>query len=341
MGGLHDAGLLSEATPALDTVAQHYAIGITTQVIKTMKNTKMSDPLVRQFIPSAEELKTLPQEEFDPIGDETHSPVKGIVHRYPDRVLFKVTSACAVYCRYCFRREMVGQGDKPLNGDETQNALDYIAKNPHIREVILTGGDPFILSARQLRTLFEKLSAIDHLDIIRIHTRIPTSDPDRITSEICDMLQASEKAVYIAIHVNHIQEINDSVRKSVQKLHESGAVLLSQSVLLKGVNNQPEILEALYRELLKMKIKPYYLHHPDLARGTSHFRLSLKEGIATHRALLGRLSGLAQPSYMLDIPGGAGKVPINASYIEDCGNGRYNITDYQGNKHNYEDPLDE
>lgn len=340
--GLHDAGLLSKDDPdsALNKVAQHYAIGITPQIIKTMRSAGMNDPLARQFIPDLAELKTLPQEEHDPIGDDAHSPVKGIVHRYPDRVLFKVTSACAVYCRYCFRREMVGKGEKPLSEKETQEALDYINEKPQIREVILTGGDPFILSVRNLRTLFENLSTIPHLDIIRIHTRIPASDPSRITADVCALLNETKKAVYIAIHVNHVQEINDDVRKSVRRLHDTGAVLLSQSVLLKGVNDDPKILEQLYRALLKLKVKPYYLHHPDLARGTSHFRLSLTEGMKIHRALLGRLSGLAQPAYMLDIPGGTGKVPVNASYIEDLGGGRYSVTDYQGGTHIYEDPLE-
>lgn len=337
---LESAGLVDGKSSNLKAVAERYAIGITPQILGTIGTVHGNDPVSVQFIPDARELQTRQQEDSDPIGDETYSPVKGIVHRYPDRVLLKITSICAVYCRYCFRREMVGKGEKPITPDEIAKAIDYIAATPQIREVILTGGDPFILSVRKLKNLFSKLNQIDHLDIIRIHTRIPVSDPVRITDDLTSALKKiKNKAVYIAIHVNHAQEINAAARNAILKLHQSGCSLLSQSVLLKSVNDSAATLEDLFRALLKCHVKPYYLHHPDLAPGTAHFRLSLKEGQAIVEELLGRVSGLCRPHYMLDIPGGHGKIPVTSDYVEDLGAGRYSLKDYQGNTHIYEDDI--
>lgn len=314
---------------------KRYAFRITDQIEKTIKDTPENDPVARQYIPQIEELTETPEEDADPIGDETHSPVKGIVHRYPDRVLFKPAHVCAVYCRYCFRREMVGPGQDVLSEEETETALDYIRRHKEIFEVILTGGDPLILSPRRLGEILNSLGDIPHVKIIRIHSRVPIADPKRITHELADTLSAITKPVYMAVHINHAQEITDDVRTSLKKLHKTGCVLLSQSVLLKGVNDNAEILETLFKELLSLRVKPYYLHHPDFAKGTSHFRLSIKEGQAIMKQLQGRISGLCMPHYMLDIPGGHGKVPLTPCYLKPLENDEYIVTDRKGRGHHY------
>lgn len=323
-----------EPINTLEEVAERYAVRVTEQVTSTIKGTISDDPVAKQYIPQIEELKILPEEHADPIGDDEHTPVKGIVHRYPDRVLFKLANVCAVYCRYCFRREMIGPGSEGLSAEEYRAALAYIRDHKDIWEVILTGGDPFILSPRRLNTILNELCDIEHVKIIRVHTRVPIADPGRITKQFCQALER-EKPVYIAVHINHSQEITKEVEKVLADLHEAGCVLLSQSVLLKGVNDNPAILETLFKKLIALRVKPYYLHHPDLAPGTSHFRLSIKKGQEIMKDLQGRLSGLCQPHYMLDIPGGHGKIPIGPCYLEELENGCYTAEDYKGQKHHY------
>ncbi len=327
----------TEDLHAIEQVSQRYAVALTPHILSTMKGSVAIDPVAKQYVPQIEELKNLPQERVDPIGDYAHTPVKGLVHRYPDRVLLKLANVCAVYCRYCFRREMVGPGAEVMNAAEKQNAFDYIRKDKSIWEVILTGGDPLVLSARHLSETLDELCAIEHVQVIRIHTRVPAADPKRITDELCTTLKR-DKAIYVAVHINHAQEITSDVKTALKMLHEAGCVLLSQSVLLKGVNDNAETLEELFRALAALRVKPYYLHHPDLAPGTSHFRLSLREGKALMKKLLGRVSGICQPHYMLDIPGGHGKIPVTSDYIRENGDD-YTVTDFQGNTHNYADKL--
>jgi lysine 2,3-aminomutase len=323
-----------EDLAAIEQVSKQYAVALTPHVLGTMHGSVAIDPVAKQYVPQIEELTTTPDELADPIGDYAHTPVKGLVHRYPDRLLLKLANVCAVYCRYCFRREMVGPGADVLNANEKQGAYQYIRDNKDIWEVILTGGDPLVLSARQLSEALNELCAIPHVKVIRIHTRIPAADPKHITDELCAALKR-EKAVYVAVHINHAQEITADVEIALKKLHEAGCVLLSQSVLLKGINDNPHVLEDLFRALAALRVKPYYLHHPDLAPGTSHFRLSLKEGKDIVKKLLGRVSGICQPHYMLDIPGGHGKIPVTRDYIFEKSENEYIVEDYQGFKHNY------
>lgn len=294
-----------------------------------------SDPVGRQYVYDSREETILSIEDSDPIGDNAHMPVKGLVHRYPDRVLLKITDICSVYCRFCFRKDMVGQGGGVLAEEEIDAALAYVRARPEIREIILTGGDPLTLSNRRMAGLFAKLEAVPHLDIIRIHTRAPLVKPDRVDAELCRLLASVQKALYIVLHVNHAQEINAETAACFTRLTRTGAMLLSQSVLLKDVNDDPVILEDLFRTLLKHRVKPYYLHHPDLAPGTGHFRLSIAEGLEIVRALRGRISGLAWPTYVLDIPGGYGKMPLGPSYIEHLADGTCRIEDFQGRTHLY------
>ncbi len=318
-----------------ETVARRYAVGITDHVARTIKSWSPDDPVARQYMPDRQELSISPEENPDPIGDDVHSPVRGIVHRYPDRVLLKIINVCAVYCRFCFRREMVGPGQKNLTDAELDEAINYIETNPQIWEVILTGGDPLILTPRKLSEVLDRLEAIEHVKILRIHTRIPVADPARITEDLCTAL-TRRKALYVSLHVNHVQEISEDTESAIQSLQKTGAVLVSQSVLLKNVNDNTEALENLFRKLVELRVRPYYLHHADRAPGTKHFRTSLEKGRNLMKSLLGRLSGLCQPTYALDIPGGHGKTPIGPSYLEQDENGVI-VEDYQGNKHRYSD----
>ncbi|MBL0931964.1 MAG: lysine-2,3-aminomutase-like protein [Alphaproteobacteria bacterium] len=307
-----------EARADIERVAERYAIAITPDVMDLIDRADPYDPIARQYVPDAREAITTDEERADPIGDDTHSPVKGIVHRYPDRVLLKPTHACAVYCRFCFRREMVGPGGAALDKDELDAAIAYIAATPAIREAILTGGDPLVLSARRLRDLVERLSAIDHLDWLRVHTRIPVADPSRVTNDLVAALKAG-KTLWVAVHVNHARELTPEALAACAKLADAGIPLIGQTVLLKGVNDSADTLDELFRALTKNRIKPYYLHQGDLAPGTSHFRTTIAEGQSLMQELRGRLSGLAQPTYVLDIPGGAGKIPVGPDWFDETG----------------------
>lgn len=319
--------------PALAEVMERYAVAVTDEVMELIDENDAADPIAKQYLPTAEELKTTPDELEDPIGDGAHSPVKGIVHRYPDRVLLKAVHVCAVYCRFCFRREKVGPGSEMLNKEELQKALAYIRNTPAIWEVILTGGDPFVLSPRRLREIMDALNEMPHVQVIRFHTRVPVADPSRVTDELVEALQ-SDKALYVVFHANHPRELTDKVKAVAQKFVKAGIPLLSQSTLLKGVNNDAKVLEQLFRAFTAMKVKPYYLHHPDLAPGTGHFRLTIKEGQELTAQLQGKMSGIAQPHYMLDIPGGFGKVPVGQKWISESKDG-YDVTDFKGETHKY------
>ena len=328
------AGLVApEDAAALEPVAARYAVAITPAIAARIETPE--DALARQFIPSAAELETLPEEHADPIGDHPHSPVKGLVHRYPDRVLVKLTHTCPVYCRFCFRREMVGpDGDGNLAEAELDAAFAYIAANPAIFEVIFTGGDPLMLSARRIAALGRRLAAIPHVRAVRWHSRVPVVSPERITADLVRALRFPGKANYVAVHANHISEFSPEAVAALARMADHGIALLGQTVLLKGVNAETEVLAALFREMAANRITPLYLHHPDLAPGTGHFRLSIAEGQAIYAALRGRLSGHAIPTYVLDLPGGFGKVPVGPDYIDRSGDSLV-IRDPSGRRHDY------
>ena len=330
---LIDAGLSDGV--GLDAVAAKYAIGITPDIAALIDPDDHDDPIARQFVPDVAELVTTPEERADPIGDLSHSPVTGIVHRYPDRVLLKAVHVCPVYCRFCFRREMVGpQGLGTLTSAELDAAIGYIADHDEIWEVILTGGDPLVLSPRRLRDIMERLAGIAHVKIVRFHTRVPVVEPGRVDSEMVAALKASGKVTYLAVHANHKREFTAEARAALALLADGGVVLISQSVLLRGVNDDVETLADLMKAFVENRVKPYYLHHPDLAPGTSHFRLGIEEGQRLVAALRGRISGLAQPTYVLDIPGGHGKAEIGAIAISG-GDGCFTVRDWQGGEHRY------
>jgi len=321
---LADAGLLTEtAAEALAPVAEKYAIAVTPFLAGRIDRADPADPIARMFVPSPDELVRTPEELADPIGDEAHSPVPGIVHRYPDRVLLKPVAVCPVYCRFCFRREMVGPGiGEALSPAALEAALEYIRAHPEVTEVILTGGDPFMLSTARVRALTEALAAIPHVDVIRWHTRMPVADPARITLDFVEALKADGAAVYVSLHINHLRELPDETKAAAARMADAGIPLLSQTVLLRGVNDTAEALADLMRGLVAARIRPYYLHHPDLAPGTGHFRLSVEEGQALHAALRDRVSGLAVPHYVIDIPGGVSKANAAASDVRLTSDGK-------------------
>jgi lysine 2,3-aminomutase len=335
-GELEAAGLVTKGQVAeLEKVASRYAVALTPAMAKLIDPADANDPLARQFIPDIAELETRPVERADPIGDDAHSPVEGVVHRYPDRVLLKLVHVCAVYCRFCFRREMVGPGQKhALTLEALEKALAYIRDRQEIWEVILTGGDPLVLSPRRLQSVVRQLRAIDHVKVLRVHTRVPVVDPQRVTPALIRALKIFGKAAYVVLHVNHARELTAEARAACAQLADAGIPLLSQSVLLKGVNDDEQALGDLMRSLVECRIKPYYLHHGDLAPGTAHLRTSIEQGQELMRALRGDFSGLCQPTYVLDIPGGHGKSPVGPNYLaaEDAG---YVVEDYRGGLHRY------
>lgn len=333
---LVEAGLADAAqAEALDAVAAEFRIRIPAAMRQAMR--APGDGVAAQFLPDARELQIRPEELADPIGDACFSPTPGLTHRYPDRVILHVTKTCEVYCRFCFRREVVGE-EGSLPEPDLAAALDYVARTPAIREVILTGGDPMVLSARRISALMARLEAIAHVDVVRFHTRVPVVAPGRIDAAMLAALRPARLAVWVVIHTNHAQELTEAACAALARLADAGVPLLSQTVLLRGVNADPDILAELFRALIRNRVKPYYLHHCDLARGTGHFRTSIAEGQAIMAALRGRLSGTCLPTYVLDLPGGHGKVPLGPDHVQPTAPGRYAIRDWRGRLHEYRDP---
>ncbi len=333
---IRDGFDLPDGAEVLERVAADFRIRLSPE----MRVAAASKGVARQFLPSGEELITRPEELYDPIGDDAHSPVKGLTHRYPDRVILHVTKTCEVYCRFCFRRETVGDTGH-LDDAALTAAIAYIAATPAIWEVVLTGGDPLVLSPRRLADLMARLAQIAHVGVVRIHTRVPVVAPERVTAALVTAL-TSRLAVWVVVHTNHADELTPAARASLARLVDAGLPLLSQTVLLRGVNDEATVLEALFRALVGLRVKPYYLHHCDLARGAGHFRTTIAAGQAIMAALRGRMSGTCLPTYVLDIPGGHGKVPIGPQYIRaaDGGlaDGGWDVTDWRGAVHRYSDP---
>ncbi len=333
-GQLADAGLIArDRVDALDRVARLYAVAVTPDVAALIDPGDANDPIARQFVPDVRELERRPEERADPIGDFEHEAVPGVVHRYPDRVLLKLTHACPVYCRFCFRREMVGPGGDALTGAALDTAIGYIRQDARIFEVIMTGGDPLMLAPRRIAEVTQRLSEIAHVRVLRWHSRVPVVDAASVTPALVEALTC-ERAVYVGIHTNHPRELTPAARAAIACMADAGLVLVSQTVLLRGVNDNAATLAELFTELVALRVKPYYLHHADLAPGTAEFRTSIAEAQAIMRALRGRISGLALPTYILDVPGGYGKVPAGPSYV-DADAPVTSVTDVHGRQHAY------
>jgi lysine 2,3-aminomutase len=338
------AGFVEPARLAeLEAVAKRYAIAITPAMAGLIDGADAADPVARQFLPDARELEAAAAERTDPIGDEAHSPVAGIVHRYPDRVLLKLTGVCAVYCRFCFRREAVGPGQATmLPPDALRAALDYIAGRREVWEVIVTGGDPLVLAPRRLAGITAAIARIAHVKVLRWHSRVPVVAPERITRDLVAAVRSPAQTVWLAVHANHPRELGPAARAALARIADAGIPMVSQTVLLRGVNDDAATLEALMRAFVEARVKPYYLHHADLAPGTSHLRTTIAAGQALTARLRGRVSGLCQPAYVLDIPGGYGKAPIGPASLRpvaDGGGRHYRVCDFTGGEHSYMDEV--
>ncbi|WP_043340822.1 lysine-2,3-aminomutase-like protein [Belnapia moabensis] len=312
---LADARLLpADAVAAVARVGERYSIAVTPAVAGLIDRADPADPIARQYIPDAAELLTAAHELEDPTADAPFTPVEGVVHRYPDRALLKPLLACPVYCRFCFRREAVGADGGVLGEAALEAALDWFARTPAVREAILTGGDPLMLSPRRLGAILGRLAAMPHIELLRIHSRVPVAAPDLVTPALAEALGAVARPLYLCVHANHAREFSPAAIEALGRLHRAGVVVLGQSVLLRGVNDSAEALEGLFRAMLRARVKPYYLHQLDPAPGTARFAVPVEEGRALLRALRGRVSGLAWPTYVQERPGGAGKVPLGPAY---------------------------
>lgn len=289
----------------LEAVTKRYPMRITPYYLGLIE--KIADPIWRQCVPDPREL--CDDGMIDPLGEENLSPVASVVHRYLDRVVFLVSGSCASYCRFCTRKRKVGCPAMSISFRELRDGIDYISATPQIRDVIFSGGDPLLLPDLVLCDLLERVHAIPHVEIIRIGTRIPVTLPERITDKLCVLLKKFQP-LYINTHFNYPRELTSAAAEACAKLTDAGIVLGNQTVLLRGVNDQPQLIADLFRGLLRMRVRPYYLHQMDLTRGTAHFRTSVNSGLKIIDSLRGPVSGLASPHYVVDLPGGKGKVPL-------------------------------
>lgn len=303
-----------EARTIADT-SRVYPMVITPHYLSLIEPGNPNDPIWLQAVPDAKELWAVQDLHDDPLAEAQRSPVPGLIHRYPDRVLLVATEVCPVYCRHCFRKRLFRPDNRSDPGSFLSEALEYIRRTPSVREVILSGGDPLMLSDRRLEYLLCSLRAIPHIEVIRIHTRIPVTLPQRLFSRALLRILRKYGPIWMVTHFNHPKELTAEASRAIDLTLKAGVPVNSQTVLLKSINDDPETIEQLVRGLLRMKCRPYYLHHCDPVRGAGHFRTSIATGIKIMKALRGRVSGLAIPTYVVDAPGGLGKVPILPRYI--------------------------
>ena len=313
------------------------AMSITPHFFSLINKDDPNCPIRRQIIPRMEEAWTAPEELADPCGEDSHMPVPGLVHRYPDRVLFLTTDRCASYCRYCTRSRVVsGVGEQKLEMQH-EAAFNYLEEHPEIRDVLLSGGDPLLLSDAKLERILTRLSAIPHIQFLRIGSRFPIFCPQRITPELCKML-AKFQPLFLSIHVNHPRELTSEVRDALGMLADHGIVMGNQSVLLKDVNDSVETQKALVHKLLMCRVRPYYLYQCDLITGSSHLRTSVKKGLDIIEGLRGHTSGYAIPQYVIDGPGGGGKIPLNPDYVMEHNRDEVTLRNYEGKTFTYAEP---
>lgn len=310
------------------------ALAITPYFFNLIDRDDPSCPIRRQVIPRSEESLVSEEEMADSLGEDSHSPVPGLVHRYPDRVLFLVTDRCASYCRYCTRSRLVSNAQDYNFHPEYEQGLRYIEAHPEIRDVLLSGGDPLLLSDRKLEHLLSRLREIPHVEFIRIGSRIPVFLPQRITPGLCDVFK-QYGPIWMSIHVNHPRECTSELRAACERLAFAGVPLGNQSVLLRGVNDDPEVMKSLVHRLLRMRVRPYYLYQMDLITGGSHFKVDVRKGIEIIRALRGHTTGYAIPQYVIDAPRGGGKVPINPDYVVSADDQEVVLRNYEGRVFRY------
>jgi lysine 2,3-aminomutase len=327
--------VLTEAEKLGCAHANHkLALAITPYFINLIDRDDPDCPIRRQVIPRGEETIVSVEERLDSLDEDGHSPVPGLVHRYPDRVLFLVTDRCASYCRYCTRSRLVSNAQDYNFHPEYEQGLRYIEAHTEIRDVLLSGGDPLLLSDRKIEHLLSRLRAIPHVEFIRIGTRIPVFLPQRITPELADVFRR-QGPIWMSIHVNHPKECTAELRRACDRLSEAGVPLGNQSVLLRGVNDDADVMKALVHRLLRMRVRPYYLYQMDLITGGSHFKVDVRKGIEIIRALRGHTTGYAVPQYVIDAPGGGGKIPINPEYIERIDDDEIVLRNYEGRQFRY------
>ncbi len=315
------------------------AMGITPHYFSLIDPEDENCPVRRQVIPRIEETETATWEMADPCGEDAHSPVPGLVHRYPDRVLFLVTDRCASYCRYCTRSRLVSNAAGYDFHPEFDRQIQYIKDNPQIRDVLLSGGDPLLLSDGKLERVLGELRAIPHVEFLRIGSRIPIFMPQRITSELCDLLKRFHP-LFVSVHANHPRELTAEVRDGLARLADAGIPLGNQSVLLRHVNDDATVMKALIQKLLMCRVKPYYLYQCDLIAGSAHLRASVREGIKLMEQLRGHTTGYAIPQYVIDAPGGGGKIPINPEYILQRNDDRVVVRNFEGKVFEYPEAAD-
>ena len=314
------------------------AMAITPHFFNLIDRDDPNCPIRRQVIPRIEEGWNAPEEMADPCGEDSHMPVPGLVHRYPDRVLFLVTDRCASYCRYCTRSRVVsGVGEQHLE-TQWEPAFKYLEKHTEIRDVLLSGGDPLLFSDDRLDKILTRLRSIPHIQFVRIGSRIPIFLPQRITPELCTMLK-KHHPLFISIHTNHPRELTTEVRDALGRLADAGIPLGNQSVILRGVNDSVEVQKALVQKLLMCRVKPYYLYQCDLITGSSHLRTAVAEGVAIIEGLRGHTTGYAIPQFVIDGPGGGGKIPINPNYVVDSASGKVTLRNFEGEIFEYPDPT--
>ena len=294
-------------------------------------------PIRLQTVPQAQEFETAEEELLDPCGEEGSSAVKGLVHRYPDRVLFLVNEMCAMYCRYCTRSRMVGDGNHTLNLSTYEPALNYIRNHPEIRDVLISGGDPLTLADRTLEFLISSLKAIPHVEFVRIGTRIPVTMPQRVTPELLAMFK-KYSPIWMSVHFNHPSEVTPRVKYACNMIADHGIPMGSQTVLLRGVNDNPETMKKLFHELLKIRVRPYYIYQCDPIVGSKHFRTTVETGINIMEHLRGHTTGYAVPTYVIDGPGGGGKIPISPNYLVKSEGGKHTVRNFKGKEYVYVDP---
>ena len=313
------------------------ALAVTPYFASLMDTVNPSCPIRRQAIPRVEELHLSKNDMVDPLGEDRNSPVPGLVHRYPDRVLLLVTDQCATYCRYCTRRRLVGSNERPITQGNFEEVLKYLKSHKKVRDVLLSGGDPLLLENERLEEILSRLRAIPHIELLRIGTRVPVTLPQRVTVGLVRMLKKFHPLM-ISIHFTHPKEITDAVKRACNELADGGIPLGSQTVLLKGINDKPYIMKKLVQELLKIRVRPYYIYQCDLATGTEHFRTSVATGIQIIEKLRGHTTGYAVPTYVVDAPGGGGKIPVEPVYLVSRGKGKIVLRNYEGKVFEYPEP---
>jgi lysine 2,3-aminomutase len=329
--------LIPEEIEGIKQSKGRLALAVTPYFVSLMDPSNPNCPVRKQAVPRIEECHLSKNEMVDPLGEDKNSPVSGLVHRYPDRVLLLVTDQCATYCRYCTRRRLVGSNERPITQGNFEEVLKYLRTHKKVRDVLLSGGDPLLLENERLEEILSRLRMIPHIELLRIGTRVPVTLPQRITMGLVRMLKKYHPLM-ISIHFTHPKEITEAVKRACNELADGGIPLGSQTVLLKGINDKPSVMKKLVHELLKIRVRPYYIYQCDLAMGTEHFRTSVATGIQIIEKLRGHTTGYAIPTYVIDAPGGGGKIPVEPEYVVSKGKGKIVLRNYEGKVFEYSDP---